>query len=121
MKKRIKNIIKLSILIGVRQMWGLMCNLYLLVYQPFLTLRTIRGKRDKSQFFLLSTTVMAPALFYVGARVVWDAYKYGRLLHSIGPVFWATTIIEATIFSYLTYWTVKVILKNHKDMFVEAI
>jgi hypothetical protein len=121
MKKRIKNIIKLAILIGVRQLWGLMCNLYLLAYQPFLTLRTIRGKRDKSQFLLLSTTVIAPAVFYVIARLTWDIYRYGHLLHSIGPVFWATTIIEAGIFSYLLYWTIRVIKKNHKDVFIETI
>jgi len=121
MKKRIENIIKISILIGVRQLWGLMCNLYLLAYQPFLTLRTIRWRKDKSQFFLLSTTVVAPVVFYVGARVAWDVYRYGHLLHSIGPVFWTTTIIEAMIFSYLLYWTIKVIKKNHKDMFVETI
>ena len=121
MKKRIKNIIKISILIGVRQAWGLMCNLYLLAYQPFLTIRTIKGKRDKSQLFLLAMTAVGPAVFYVGVRIMWDVYRYGHLLHSIGPVFWTTTIIEAMIFSYLLYWTIKVIKKNHKDRFVETI
>ena len=121
MKKRIKKISWLVILIGVRQLWGLLCNLYLLTYQPFLTLRTIRGKRDKSQFFLLSAVTIVPVIVYIITRISWDYFKYGRILTGVGGVFAATVLVEGVIFSYLLYWTVEVIKKNHRDLFVEKI
>ncbi|MBU3935386.1 hypothetical protein KJ909_01810 [Patescibacteria group bacterium] len=120
MKKRIKKIVWLSFLIAVRQAWGWMCNLYLLSYQPFLTIRTLKKERDKSQTFLLATTAVLPGIFYVMARIGWDFYRYGRLLRSIGPVFLVTMTIEAIIFAYLFYWLKQVISKNHMDSFVEG-
>ncbi len=118
MKKRVKNIGKLFVLIGARQIWGLVCNLYLLTYQPFLTLRTIRGKRDKSQFFLLSGMAILPILIYAVARVFWDYFRYGQILVSVGPVFVVMVLVEGIIISYLLYWTIRVIRKNHKNLFV---
>ena len=121
MKKRIKKISRLIMLISVRQVWGLLCNLYLLTYQPFLTLKTIRNKRDKSQFLLVSAMSVLPAILYIVARIGWDCYKYDRVLASVGGVFLVTVLIEGVIFSYLLYWTGRVIFKNHSDLFVEKV
>jgi len=46
LKKRLKKIAKISVLIGLRQTWGWLCNLYLLSYQPFLN-DSIRAKKVK--------------------------------------------------------------------------
>ena len=43
-KKRVKKIFELTVLISVRQIWGLLCNLYLLSYQPYLTLKGFFSK-----------------------------------------------------------------------------
>jgi len=118
-KKRAKKISQLAVLIGIRQIWGLLCNLYLLVYQPFLTLRTLKKKKDKSQFVLVSGAAITPMIIYVVARICWDYFKYGRVLTSVGMVFAVTVLIEGLIFSYLLYWTGRVIWKNHNDLFVE--
>jgi len=108
-KKRIKKIAKLSLLVGVKQIWGLLCNLYLLSYQPFLTLKTMKEGQNKLQLILVVLTAISPAIFYITARVVWDNYKYGRVLNSIGHVFLTVLVIEILIFSYLLYWSIKVI------------
>jgi hypothetical protein len=114
-KKRVKKIAKLSILVGVRQAWNLLCNLYLLSYQPFLTLRTVIESKDRIQQAALFFTAVSPAIFYVTARVVWDNYKYGRILNSVGQVFAVVFIIELIIFSYLLYWLIKVIKSGSKN------
>jgi len=118
-RKRVKKIFKLTGLIGIRQTWGLLCNLYLLVYQPFLTLRTIKEKRDKSQFVLVSGMAIVPVIIYVIARICWDYFKYGRILNGVGGVFAITVLIQGLVFSYLLYWAVRVIRKNHNGLFVE--
>lgn len=112
-KKRARNIIRLGFLIGVRQIWGLGRNLYLLTYQPYLTLKEIREKRDKSQFFLITSAVVLPAVIYVGLRIVWDQWQYGMMLPSVGSVFWGVAVIETLVIGYLGYWTWRVI-KNGK-------
>jgi len=107
-KKRIRNLFKLGFLISIRQLWGLGRNLYLLTYQPYLTLKEIREKRDKSQFFLISVFVALPAVFYVGLRIVWDRWKYGLILPSVGNVFVGVLIVEILTLTYLGYWTWRV-------------
>ena len=118
-RKRVKKIFKLTGLIGIRQMWGLLCNLYLLVYQPFLTLRTIKEKGDKSQFVLVSGMAIVPVIIYVIIRMSWDYFRYGRILEGVGGVFVIMMLIEGLIFSYLLYWAVRVIRKNNDGFFVE--
>lgn len=117
-RKRVKKIFKLTGLIGIRQIWGLLCNLYLLAYQPFLTLKTIKEKRDKSQFVLVSGAAIMPVIIYGGARICWDYFRYGRILEGVGMVFAITVLIQGLVFSYLLYWVVRVIWKNHSDIFV---
>lgn len=116
--KRTKKVAKISILIGIREGWKLLCNLYLLTYQPFLTIRTIRAKKDRPQFLLLAMVAVSPFVSYGMARAVLDLMMYGQWRKSVGAVFEMTLLIELLILGYLGYWTGVVIRKNHKDEFV---
>jgi hypothetical protein len=112
LKKRLKKIAKISVLIGLRQTWGWLCNLYLLSYQPFLTIKNLADKRDKSQIFLLGVTVLIPIGFYGVMRIVWDKMMYGVVLRSVGPVFLATVLVEIIIFSFFAYWIYQVMRRR---------
>lgn len=112
-KKRIKNIIKLTGLITVRQGWKLGENLYHLVREPILTIKTLIRDRDKSQIFLLSIVFLMPILSYVGARIVWDYYKYGLVIGSVGKIFVGVMIVQIFLIGYLIYWLTRVIQKRH--------
>lgn len=107
--KRVSNIIRLGVLIAIRQIWGLLRNLYLLTYQPYLTLKEIWDTRDKSQFFLLLWTAVSPGLTYIILRIVWDKWQYGVVLPSIGGLFWGVLVVEIGVFIYLAYWSWRVI------------
>lgn len=109
-KKRIKKIIKLVFLISVRQIWKLLCNLYNIVEQPFLTLKKLIIKdRDKSQMFLVGIIFLMPMFAYGIARVVWDYYRYGLILNGVGMVFLTAISIQIILLSYLGYWLWKII------------
>ena len=110
--KRIEKIGKLVGLIAVRQGVFLGKNLYNLVYSPFVTIREVIEKRDKSQIFLITVAVISPAAGYTAARLIWDSYWYGRLLRSIGPVFNAVFVLEAAILLYMAYWSYQVYKKR---------
>lgn len=114
-----KKIIKLSGLLVVREVWGLLCNLYLLIYQPFLTLRTIKANKDKSQTGLIIMVALLPLIAYSVARLITDYLWYGTLLNSVGIVFSTVLLIELFVFGYLFYWTVMVLIKNRKSRFVK--
>ena len=112
-KKRIKKINELIFLITVRQVWKLLCNLYNIIEQPFLALKTLIIKdRDKSQMFLVGIIMIMPAIFYVTARIFWDHYKYGFVLNSVGKVFLIISIIEIVIFGYFGFWVWKIFKKR---------
>ena len=121
MKKKIINILKISFLLTVRQIWTTGCNLYLLIQEPFLTVRRIKAKKDKSQAMLLGLIFVSPILIYGMARVVTDWWWYRKFLISVGPVFGLTFLIEMAVFSYVIYWIYQVISKNHFKDFKERI
>lgn len=109
-KKRIKKIGKLFFLITVRQVWKLLCNLYHIIEQPFLALKTLIIKdRDKSQMFLVGIFFLMPILTYVMARIVWDYYRYGLIISGVGMVFLIVIGIQLVLLLYLGYWVLKVI------------
>ena len=121
MKEKIVKVGKLSILLFIRQMWATICNLYLLIHEPFLTVRKIKIRRDKSQALILGLIFVSPALVYIVARITTDLWWYRRLLLSVGPVFEMTTLVEMLILGYLFYWIYQVISKNHFKDFKEKI
>lgn len=113
MKKRVKKIFRLVVLISARQMWKLLCNLYHLLTQPFLTLKMLVGERDKSQIFLVGLVVLMPITAYFTARIVWDYYRYGLIINDVGMFFVMAMIVQIILLLYLGYWVLKVISKRH--------
>lgn len=112
-KKRFKNIFKLTVLIAARQIWKLLCNLYHLVTEPFVTLRMLIKERDKSQIFLLIMIFLMPIIVYFFARVAWDYYRYGLITDGVGLFFTMAIVIQVGLFLYLGFWVLKVV-KNWK-------
>lgn len=111
-KNRLKNISKLMVLIAARQIWKLLCNLYQLLNQPFLTIKILLKEKDKSQIFLLSLMAIMPGISYVMARLIWDNYHYGFVLNSVGMIFLIILGMEFVIFGYLGYWLFKCLFKK---------
>jgi len=87
-------------------------NIYELYYQPYLTLKEIWDKKDKSQIFLLTITALTPAIVYVIARIIWDLVKYHRLLMVTGNVFLVAAAIQMAVLVYLGYWMLQVLKKE---------
>lgn len=112
-KKRIKRIIKLLGLILIRQGWKLGENLYHLINNPFLTLKKLKKDKDKSQIFLITLTLLMPAIFYLTCRIVWDYYHYGLIMAGVGIFFKVMMVIQILFLTYLGYWITKVIKKNN--------
>lgn len=84
-------------------------NIYQLAQEPYLTIKTLKDERDKSQIFLLIVTALSPALIYSGLRIVWDWLWYGRIIYTTGPVFAVATIIQIIFLLYIGYWFWKVV------------
>ena len=80
-----------------------------MAYQPYLTIKEIWEKRDKSQMFLMGISALSPAIVYVIGRIIWDLGKYHRLLLITGRVFVAAVIIQIIVLSYLGYWIIEVL------------
>lgn len=112
-KKRIKNIFKLTVLIAARQIWKLLCNLYHLITEPILTIKTLIKEKDKSQFFLLFWVFLIPLISYFLARIIWDYYFYGTIIKGVGIVFVAAITIQILLLWYLGYWVLKVVSKKY--------
>jgi len=87
-------------------------NWYLLIRDPYLTVKGIVEKRDKSQILLIGMTAMAPAVLYLIARVITDLIFYRQILWMTGRVFLVAGLIQMTVLVYLGYWTIQVIRKN---------
>ncbi len=103
-KKRIKNIFKLTILIAARQIWKLLCNLYHLITEPILTIKTLIKEKDKSQIFLITMMVLAPIIVYSLARIIWDYYRYGLIIRDVGMFFGMSVTFEIISLLYVGFW-----------------
>jgi predicted membrane channel-forming protein YqfA (hemolysin III family) len=111
-KNRLKKVLGLGILIGIRQGYFLLRNIYELYYQPYLTIKELVNKRDKSQIFLIIVAALTPVMIYILARVIYDLIRFGRLIALTGNVFLVMGIIQLVVLSYLGYWTLKV-MRNY--------
>ncbi len=111
-KKRIKNIFKLTILIASRQVWKLLCNLYHLITEPILTIKTLIKERDKSQIFLIIMVVIAPITAYFLARIIWDHYRYGLVVRDVGMFFGMSVTLEIILLVYMGFWLIKAIKRR---------
>lgn len=110
--KRIKRIFKLTVLIAARQIWKLLCNLYHLISEPFLTLNRLIKERDKSQFFLIGLVFLMPIISYFLARIVWDYYRYGLIVKDVGVFFSVSLIVEIILLMYLGFWILRVMKRK---------
>ena len=108
-EKRVKKLFKLGTLLGIRQGYFLGRNLYELLREPYLTLKELREKKDKSQIFLISLTALSPLLVYLFLRIIYDLIKHGSLLLITGPIFKIIVGLEILILSYLSYWSLMVL------------
>ncbi len=108
-KKRVKNLLKLGSLIGIRQGYFLGRNWYELMREPYLTLNSLKESRDKSQIFLISLTALSPLFLYIIARVVYDLIRYGSLIMITGKGFQIAIWAQGLILLYLGYWTIIVL------------
>ncbi|HOZ80751.1 MAG TPA: hypothetical protein PK370_00840 [Candidatus Woesebacteria bacterium] len=84
-------------------------NWYLIFREPYLTLKAIKDKGDKSQFLLVSASALAPIWIYIAARVIYDLWKYQKMIWITGRTFLVIGIIQLLILGYLAYWTLRVI------------
>lgn len=113
--KRLRKLVKLGMLIAVRQGYFLGRNIYELYYQPYLTIKELVEKQDKSQMLLVALAAMTPAITYVLARIVYDLIKFGRLVALTGNVFLIMGMIQMLVLAYLGYWALMVI-RNSKNV-----
>lgn len=111
-EKRIKNIFILIGLIVIRQLYFLGRNWYLMISMPYLTLKEVLVKKDKSQLFLISLSALWPVLAYVLARIVWDLIHYRQMIWLTGKGFETTLVIQAIILGYWLFWVVSVLRKE---------
>ena len=111
-KKRIKNLFKLSALVGIRQGYFLGRNWYELMREPYLTIKALKETRDKSQIFLISLTALTPLFLYIIARIIYDLIRYHSLLIVTGKGLQLAIFVQGLILIYLGYWVVKVFQKK---------
>ena len=107
MRKRIKNIFKLTVLIAARQIWKLLCNLYHLITEPVLTIKTLIKERDKSQIFLITIVIISPIAAYFLARIIWDYYRYGVIIRNVGLLFGLSATMEIILLIYMGFWLIR--------------
>ena len=120
-------IIRLLFLLLVKESYLLTRNLTGLVYHPFLTVRTIKQKRDFSQAALTPLALSLPFSLAVITSLIYLAVKY--IFHFPVPSFLSflvqvfglgATIFLSAAFAYLFFWSLKVIRKNHRRFFWEG-
>lgn len=109
--KRIKKILKLTVLIAARQIWKLLCNLYNLGREPVLVIRSLIRSRDKSQIFLVGLVLLMPIISYFLARIVWDYYRYGVVVKEVGWWFGGAVMVQIGLLLYIGHWVLKSIKK----------
>ncbi len=112
MTKRINNLLKLSILIGIRQGYKLSRNCYELFYEPEITIRELVDDFDKSQMLLLVLTALSPLFIYLILRIIVDLIKFGNIAAIYGNGLNIVLFIESLIFIYLGYFVLKVLFKK---------
>ena len=107
-RKRVKKLFKLTTLISVRQGYFLGRNWYELMREPYITIKDLKERRDKSQIFLISVSAFTPLFVYLIARIIYDLIKYHSLLIVTGEIFKLAILVQGLVLIYLGYWIIKV-------------
>jgi uncharacterized membrane protein YdbT with pleckstrin-like domain len=79
-----------------------------MAYQPYLTIKELYIKKDKSQIFLMGLSALTPAIGYTFFRIIWDLVKYQRIWLTTGKVFVVAAAVQAAVLLYLGYWILEV-------------
>lgn len=125
-KQSLFQIVKLFVLMFLKEAWLLFRNLLGLIYHPFLTLRRIRREKDKSQALLILTTITSPILLLmtidlaVYLTLKFTSYqfsKFAKKLINFSNLY--IFMLIATAVTYLVFWTYQVIKKNHYQLFIK--
>lgn len=114
-----RKILKIGFLLLIREAYLSAKNLLGLIYHPFLTLREIKVKKDRSQTILLPAIVSTPLLLLGFISLVYLFAKYHIGLSFPSPIGFFIKSLDLAIFFFtgivffhLLYWTFKVIKKN---------
>jgi len=120
----IKKIIYLAFLIIIKEGYLLIKNLLGLISHPFLTLRSIKAKKDFSQMLLIITTLFIPLAIMATISGIYLVVKYAiglSLSPSLGFLLKLIDLTTAFLLliaaGYLAFWTWQVIKKNHSSFF----
>lgn len=115
--RSIKKIVKIVLLLGVREIYLFFRNLYGLACHPFLTIRRIRREKDYFQgllvfglpvyFWLAAIVSLAVLRFLIGIRG-----RLGWIAHSL---FWLVSGLTCLICFYLFYWLWLTFFSRKKD------
>jgi len=115
-----EKILYLLLLLGLKEAYLLARNLLGLIYHPFLTLRSLRAKKDFSQMVLLLATLSAPlslafllTLFYYLSKYLLQLTLPALIVSFLKLIDLATFLFWLASFSYLAYWSWRVVKKNH--------
>lgn len=108
----------------IQEGWKLLCNIYGLLYNPFLVLRVTKKEKDWIQMTLVGMVVLLPFLvfsvglpaFVVGQKVLGMNFPRLNKLALLGGG--GVILLEGVLIMYLLYWTWKVIKKNHFSGFL---
>lgn len=105
MKKPLKKIFKISTLLGIREVYLFLRNLYGLICHPFLTVRRIEKEKDLSQGILIFGL---PGYFWFGTIVFLAILRF--LIGIRGNLGWialtsmfSITLVAGLLFLYLLY------------------
>ena len=105
-KKSVKKILKLTVLLGIRETYLFFRNLYGLICHPFLTVKRIEKEQDLSQGLLIFGL---PGYFWLGAIFVLAILRFLiGIRGNLGWIAWTSlfsvTSIAGLVFLYLLYW-----------------
>jgi len=115
-KTNIKRIAKLSFLITLKEAYLLSKNSLGLIYHPFLTLNTLKDKKDKSQTILISLTLLTifgitplaiSGLFFFIYKAI--SPNFSIHLNKIVFLDLYLIILGIIIFAYLIFWLIRVL------------
>lgn len=119
MKNSFKKIFKLTILLGIREIYLFFRNLYGLVCHPFLTVKRIKKDKDFSQGILIFGL---PGYFWFGTILFLAFLRF--LIGIKGDLGWIAqssfvliTLVASFGFFYLFYWfskTLEIFRKEKK-------
>jgi len=125
-KESAKRIVKITLLLAVKEGYLLARNLLGLICHPFLTLRIIKKERDLSQVLLISSVILIPitTVFLATMAILFlTKVLYLPLPPMLGSLVLFADLFTLLFFSlavfYLFYWSFQVIKKNHFNFFRE--